>query len=182
MNSFKKNIFGGFTVAIFCLLVFSACFSAKQPEHYVALYLESPQRDGIFELQRTFVLPVIDKEIKTGKDPVLNIDALSDFDVSEKFDSITEQRAFGLFLRIKDDYAIKLRQISSNAAGRKLILVADGKPLGFCVLKNGFTRNDLFFYIMTSATGEEAIRQVEDLCFELNGFILTYREFKEENE
>jgi len=175
---FRKNIFL-FVVAL-CLLAFSSCFSPKQPEHYVALYLESPQQDGIFGVQRTFFLPVIDKEIKTGKDPVLNIDALSDFDVCEKFDSITEQSSFGLFLKIKDDYAIKLRQISASAPGRKLILVADGQPLGFCVLKNNFTRNDLFFYIMTSSSGNETIGQMEDLCFELNGFILAYREYKEQ--
>lgn len=179
MSYFKKIILC-LLVPILCLTGLSSCFSPKSPEHYVAFYLESAQSAGIFEAQRTFVLPMLDKEVRTGRDPVLNMDALSDCVVSEKVDPVLNRSDYGLFFRIKDDYAIRLRQISAAAAGRKLILVADGKPLGFCSLSRNFTRNDLFFYVMTSASGEEAKDQLDDLCFELNGFILTFREFKEQ--
>ena len=145
----------------------------------MALYLESPAKSGTFELQRSFVLPVIDKEVRVGRDPVFNIDSLSDCVVSEKYDAVFDRSVPGLFFRLKDECSIRLRQIAANAEGRRLILVADGKPLGFCVLRRDFSRNDMFFFVMTSASGEEMRRQLDDLCFELNCFILEFREYKE---
>lgn len=173
----KKIILNLIAFCFFCIL--GAGCSPKVPEHYVAFFLESPQRAGTFEMQRSFVLPVIDKEVKVGNDPVFNIDAFSDCVVSEHFDPVMEQNFDGLFFRIKDEYAIRLKQVASNGAGRKFVLVADGKPLGFCTLKKDFSRSDLFFHIMTSATGQEKRRQLEDLSFELNSFILEFREYKE---
>ena len=171
-----KNII---KTVIFAFAAFLCACSPKIPEHYVALYLESPVKNGTFEFQRSFMLPVIDKEVRVGRDPVFNIDAFSDCVLSERYDEVFDRSVSGLFFRIKDEYAIRLRQIAANAEGRRLILVADGKPLGFCVLQRNFSRNDLFFFIMTSASGEEMKLQLEDLSFELNSFILEFREYKE---
>lgn len=168
-------IFAAVTALLFC-----SC-SPSMPEHYVAFYLESPNRSGIVDFQRSFTLPVINKEVRVGRDPVFNIDTLSDCVVSEKFDSEINRSTPGLFFRVKDETTVRIRQIAAQAEGRRLILVADGKPLGFCVIGRNFTRNDLFFYIMTSATGQEARDQVEELAFELNGFILAFREYKEQS-
>lgn len=171
----KVFLFSAFLSLIF---LFSGC-SPKIPEHYIGFYLESSNRGNAFDVQKTYFLPVIDKEIKVGRNPVLDIDALSDCIVTDKFDPVIEEEICGLFFRIKDEFTIRLRQIAANAAGRKILLVADGKPLGFCLLKKDFTRNDLFFYIMSSAVDEEKKEQLEELCFELNGYILEYREYKE---
>ena len=172
-----KKIFFSFFFIISCLL-FCSCVS-KTPEHYIAFYLESPKKSGTFDVSRTFTVPVINKEIRVSRDPVFNIDAFSDCVVSQKYDSVLDTSVPGLFFRIKDEYSIRLEQVASRAEGRKFLLVADGKPLGFCLLKKNMTRNDLFFFIMTSATGDEALSQLDDLCFELNGYILEFREYKE---
>lgn len=165
---------------VFSTLCFFLCSCAsKVPEHYVAFYLESPKKTGTFDVSRTFTLPVINKEIRVSRDPVFNIDALSDCVVSQKYDPVLDTHIPGLFFRIKDDYSIRLEQIASRAEGRKFLLVADGKPLGFCVLKKNMTRNDLFFFVMTSVSGNEALSQLDELCFELNGYILEFREYKE---
>lgn len=163
----------------FPFFAFLCACSPKPPQHYVALYLESPAKGGTFELQRSFVLPVIDKEVRVGRDPVFNIDAFSDCLVHEKYDETFNRSVPGLFFRIKDEFALRLRQISVSGEGRRLILVADGKPLGFCTLKKDFSRNDLFFFVMTTASGDQLMRQLEDLCFDLNSFILEFREYKE---
>ena len=167
------------TFIVFSFFAFLCACSPKPPEHYVALYLESPAKGGSFELQRSFVLPVVDKEVRVGREPVFNIDAFSDCLVHEKYDETFNRSVPGLFFRIKDEFALRLRQISVSGEGRRLILVADGKPLGFCTIKRDFTRNDLFFFIMTTATGEQLRRQLEDLCFDLNSFSLEFREYKE---
>ena len=169
-----------FVFAAVAAVILSAC-SPKMPEHYVAFYLESPNRSGIVDFQRSFMLPVIEKEVRTGRDPVFNIDSLSDCVVSERVDAELGVSSIGLFFRVKDETAVRMRQISAGAEGRRLILVADGQPLGFCVISRNFTRNDLFFYIMTSAKGQEARDQIEELCFRLNTFILEFREYKEQN-
>lgn len=166
--------------AVAAAVILSGC-SPKMPEHYVAFYLESPNRSGIVDFQRSFTLPVIDKEVRTGRDPVFNIDSLSDCVVSERVDAELGVSSIGLFFRVKDETAVRMRQIAAGAEGRRLILVADGRPLGFCVVTRNFTRNDLFFYVMTSATGQEARDQMQELCFELNSFILEFREYKEQN-
>lgn len=159
--------------------VFLCSCVSKTPEHYIALYLESPKKVGAFDVSKTFVVPVINKKIQVMRDPVFNIDAFSDCVVSQKYDPVLETSVPGLFFRIKDEYSIRLNQIASRAEGRRFLLVADGKPLGFCMLKKNLTRNDLFFFIMTTAEGEEQLNQLDDLCFELNGFILEFREYKE---
>ena len=161
----------------FCFL-FCSC-STKVPEHYVALYIEAPKKSGTFDISRTFNIPVINKQIQVSRDPVFNIDAFSDCVVSQKYDSVLNESVPGLFFRIKDEFSIRLNQIGARAEGRRLLLVADGKPLGFCVLKKNLTRNDLFFFVMTSAEGDERLNQLDDLCFELNSYILEFREYKE---
>lgn len=168
-----------FLSLFFAPILFLCSCATKVPEHYVAFFLESPARAGTFELQRSFTLPVIDKEIRTGREPVFNIDALSDCIVSEKFDPVMEKSVPGLFFRVKDENEIRLRQLGASSAGRRLLLVADGKPLGFCPVKRDFSRNDLFFYVMTSATGAEEEQQLEELSFELNSYILQFREYEE---
>lgn len=173
-----KKIISFLLLSAFFVGFLCSC-SPKRPEHYIACYLESPKQAGTFELQREFILPVIDKKIRVGRDPILNIDAFSDCVVSEKYDPVLESSDPGLFFRIKDEFALRLRQVAARGEGRKLLLVADGQPLGFCTLKRDFTRNDLFFFIITSADGEEKRLQLDDLCFELNGYILEFREYKE---
>lgn len=173
-----KKILAFLLFSVVFVGLFCSC-SPKAPEHYIACFLESPKQAGTFELQREYVLPVIDKQIRVGRDPIFNIDAFSDCVVSEKYDPVFESATPGLFFRIKDDYALRLRQVAARGEGRRLLLVADGKPLGFCTLRKDFTRNDLFFFIITSTTGEEERLQLEDLCFELNGYILEFREYKE---
>lgn len=172
-----KKIILSFVFSFFCVLLCSC--ASKVPEHYVAFYLESPKKAGTFDISRTFVLPVIDREIQVMRDPVFNIDSLSDCVVSQKYDPVLDKSIPGLFFRIKDEYSIRLGQIAARAEGRRFLLVADGKPLGFCLLKKNLTRNDLFFFIMTPATGEEALNQLDELCFELNSYILEFREYKE---
>lgn len=167
-------------ILIFFVPVFFCCScSPKKPEHYVAFYLELPKTAGIFEAQRAFTLPVSEKEVLVGRDPVFNIDAFSDCVVSEKVDPVLEKSFPGIFFRIKDEYAIRLRQIAANVNNSRFILVADGKPLGFCKISNTLGRKDLFFYIETLETGERAREQLESLCFTLNSYILEFREYKQ---
>lgn len=167
------------TIALIFSVFFTFGCSPKVPEHYIAFYLEAPERKGAFEAQKFLFLPVVNKEIRVSNDPVFDIGALSDCTVREIFDPTLEQSFEGLFFRIKDEYTIRLKQISANREGQKFILVADGKPLGFCVLKKDFSRGDLFFHVMTTADGIEKREQLEELCFELNKFILEFREYKE---
>ncbi len=172
-----KKIIISILFSFLCFL-FCSCAS-KVPEHYIAFYLETPKQAGTFDISKTFVVPVINKKIQVMRDPVFNIDAFSDCVVSQKYDPVLDLSVPGLFFRIKDEYSIRLNQVAARAEGRRFLLVADGKPLGFCVLKKNLTRNDLFFFIMTSAEGEEQMKQLDDLCFELNSFILEFREYKE---
>lgn len=172
------KLFKFIVISVLAVIGLASC-SSKVPENYVACFLESPKQSGVFERQRYFTLPVLDREVRVGENPIFNIDAFSDCLVTEKYDEVLDRSIPGLFFRLKDEYAIRLKQIAAKAPGRKLLLVANGRPLGFSVLKTDYSRNDMFFFIMTSATGEEERDQLDDLCFELNGFILEYREYKE---
>lgn len=185
----KKTIFALIS-ACACLFVFG-CFSKPIPKHSIEVYLEAPSRSNSFGLHEKIVMPVSGVTTYVTRPAVADIDSFTNADLLIQDDPVTGTSTPGVRLRLKDDAWMKVYQASVAAIGttkkqggiKRFFLIIDGHPVGYCKIYTPIRRDNLFFYIETNKTLPQDIdAELKDLRFNLNEYILDWREYKHEEK
>ncbi|MCR5183827.1 MAG: hypothetical protein K6B46_03910 [Opitutales bacterium] len=166
-----------------------ACFSKPIPKHSIEVWLEAPSRSSSFGLHEKIVMPVSGITAYVTRPVVAGIDAFTNADLLIQDDPLTGLSVPGVRLRLKDDAWMNVYQMSSAALAtakkrgeiKRLFLVVDGHPIGYCKIIRPIRRDDLFFYIESNKKDPKDIdAELRDLRFNLNEYILDWREYKQE--
>lgn len=174
-----KKLF--FFIGILISLMFASC-SKPMPTNAIDVFLEAPTRSGSFGLHQTIILPVSGVQARITTPPVADIDSFTNAEFVVQELPQTGERNLGIRLHVKADKWLQIYQASGEAIAegrgiKRFFLVVNGRPIGYCLLRRQIRRDDLFFIIESRKEGVELAEQLENICFELNEFILARREY-----
>lgn len=165
--------------------IFTVSCSKPVPNHAIDVFLEAPTRSNSFGLHQEIVLPVSGIRAKITTPPVADIDSFTNAEFIVQEIPQTGEEFLGIRLHVKEDKWLRIFQASGEAISegrglKRFFLVVDGQPIGYCLIRGRqIRRNDLFFIIEEKREGVELVKALKNVCFNLNEYILAWREYTE---
>ena len=175
-------------------LLLCAC-SAPIPKNTVDLYLEAPARSASFGLHKSFAVNLgngILINAKIIQTPIATIDdftnvtfgavEIPEFDAQGRRVAGNQVPGIRVFTDTKARYKIFSATEDARAKRegiKRVFLFANGQPIGYFPIFDAIRRDYLDFIVFMDPTmpDEEKTRELEDIKFRLNEYILAYREY-----
>lgn len=173
-----------FFIGLFISLFFASC-SKPMPMNAIDVFLEAPKKSNSFGLHQEIVMPVSGTKTKIIKFPIVDIDSLLNADIVSWVDPQNGEESLGILLYANEGKRIQIFQASSEAISegrglKRFFLIVNGKPIGYCKIIKPIRDGRLFFTIESRSEGEELVKELENVKFMLNEFILDWREYKKD--